>query len=95
MTPLCGGDQRKQVSHTVYIDKDQKLSIMSISFLLENQNDAIVWRGTKKTGEEQNLKMILWTYSRTLCDIEFARSIQIDLYHKWNVMLIIGFVGVF
>ncbi|KAK3089412.1 hypothetical protein FSP39_003438 [Pinctada imbricata] len=45
----------------VYVDKDQKLAIMSISFLLENQNDAIVWRGPKKTAMiKQFLSDVVW-----------------------------------
>lgn len=34
----------------VFADTEQKLSVMSIGFLLKNQNDSIVWRGPKKTG---------------------------------------------
>lgn len=34
----------------VYVDKEQKLGVMSIGFLLENNDDAIIWRGPKKTG---------------------------------------------
>ncbi|CAI9722804.1 cytosolic Fe-S cluster assembly factor NUBP2 homolog [Octopus vulgaris] len=33
----------------VYFDKEQRLAVMSIAFLLENKNDAIVWRGPRKT----------------------------------------------
>ncbi|GAB1602805.1 cytosolic Fe-S cluster assembly factor NUBP2 homolog [Argonauta hians] len=33
----------------VYFDKDQRLAVMSIAFLLESKNDAIVWRGPRKT----------------------------------------------
>uniref|UniRef100_V9IMD1 Cytosolic Fe-S cluster assembly factor NUBP2 n=1 Tax=Apis cerana TaxID=7461 RepID=V9IMD1_APICE len=32
----------------VFADKEQKLAVMSIGFLLKNQNDSIVWRGPKK-----------------------------------------------
>jgi Mrp family chromosome partitioning ATPase len=32
----------------VYTDKDQKLAVMSIGFLLNNRNNAVVWRGPKK-----------------------------------------------
>ena len=31
-----------------YIDKDQKLGIMSIGFLLNSKSDAVIWRGPKK-----------------------------------------------
>lgn len=34
----------------VYVDKEQKLGIMSIGFLIDNRNDAVVWRGPKKNG---------------------------------------------
>lgn len=35
----------------VYTDKEQKLAVMSIGFLLKSRNDGVVWRGPKKTGE--------------------------------------------
>ena len=35
----------------VYVDKEQTLAVMSIAFLLNNKDDAVVWRGPKKTGE--------------------------------------------
>ena len=34
----------------VYTDSDQRLGIMSIGFLLNNRNNAVVWRGPKKNG---------------------------------------------
>jgi Mrp family chromosome partitioning ATPase len=34
----------------VYADKEQKLAVMSIGFLLKSKNDAVVWRGPKKHG---------------------------------------------
>jgi len=35
----------------VYVDKEQKLGVMSIGFLIGDQNDAVVWRGPKKNGK--------------------------------------------
>ncbi|WP_419639442.1 hypothetical protein [Thiolapillus sp.] len=32
------------------MDTEQKLGIMSSAFLLENNSEAIIWRGPKKTG---------------------------------------------
>ncbi|CAO1617166.1 unnamed protein product [Sympodiomycopsis kandeliae] len=32
----------------VYADKEQKLAVMSVGFLLKNKNDSVVWRGPKK-----------------------------------------------
>jgi len=32
----------------VYVDKDQRLAVMSIGFLLASRNDAVIWRGPKK-----------------------------------------------
>jgi hypothetical protein len=29
----------------VYLDKEKKLSVMSIGFLLKSDNDAVIWRG--------------------------------------------------
>lgn len=34
----------------VFVDKEQKLALMSIGFLVENEQEAIIWRGPKKTG---------------------------------------------
>ncbi len=34
----------------VYTDSTQILGVMSIGFLLANKDDAVVWRGPKKTG---------------------------------------------
>ncbi|CAK1596489.1 unnamed protein product [Parnassius mnemosyne] len=45
----------------VYLDKDQKLGVMSIGFLLKNRNDAVVWRGPKKTAMiKQFLEDVCW-----------------------------------
>ncbi|XP_076461202.1 cytosolic Fe-S cluster assembly factor NUBP2 homolog [Babylonia areolata] len=33
----------------VYVDSEQNLGVMSIGFLLENNTEAIIWRGPKKT----------------------------------------------
>ena len=32
----------------VFPDADQKIGVMSISFLLDNKDDAVIWRGPKK-----------------------------------------------
>ena len=32
----------------VYYNNDKKFSVMSIAFLLPNQDDSVVWRGPKK-----------------------------------------------
>ena len=34
----------------MYSDPSKKLGVMSIGFLLENRDDAVVWRGPKKNG---------------------------------------------
>lgn len=45
----------------VFADAEQKLSVMSIGFLLKNQNDSVVWRGPKKTGMiKQFLTDVVW-----------------------------------
>ncbi|XP_022916837.1 cytosolic Fe-S cluster assembly factor Nubp2 homolog [Onthophagus taurus] len=45
----------------VYTDLDQKLAVMSIGFLLNNRNSAVVWRGPKKTGMvRQFLNDVYW-----------------------------------
>ncbi|MGH0173017.1 UNVERIFIED_CONTAM: hypothetical protein FKN15_064194 [Acipenser sinensis] len=35
----------------VYANPEQTIAVMSIGFLLENPDDAVVWRGPKKTGK--------------------------------------------
>lgn len=34
----------------MYTDDTQRLAVMSIGFLLSNNDDAVVWRGPKKNG---------------------------------------------
>eukprot|EP00828_Plagiopyla_frontata_P029848 TRINITY_DN3867_c0_g1_i2.p1 TRINITY_DN3867_c0_g1~~TRINITY_DN3867_c0_g1_i2.p1 ORF type:complete len:578 (-),score=46.60 TRINITY_DN3867_c0_g1_i2:81-1814(-) len=43
------------------IKMDDNLSVMSIGFLLQNQDDAVIWRGPKKTGLiSQFLSQVEW-----------------------------------
>ena len=35
----------------VFVDNDKRLSVMSIGFLLSSKDDAVIWRGPKKTGK--------------------------------------------
>lgn len=45
----------------VYMDEDQQLGVMSIGFLLSSRNDAVVWRGPKKTSMiKQFLEDVCW-----------------------------------
>ncbi|XP_013143427.1 PREDICTED: cytosolic Fe-S cluster assembly factor NUBP2 homolog [Papilio polytes] len=45
----------------VYLDKEQRLGVMSIGFLLKSRNDAVVWRGPKKTAMiKQFLEDVYW-----------------------------------
>jgi len=45
----------------VYTDADQNLAVMSIGFLLNNRNSAVVWRGPKKTAMvKQFLTDVCW-----------------------------------
>lgn len=45
----------------VYTDKDQRLAIMSIGFLLDSRDDAVVWRGPKKNAMiKQFLSDVCW-----------------------------------
>ena len=34
----------------MYADPSKKLGVMSIGFLLQNRDDAVIWRGPKKNG---------------------------------------------
>lgn len=45
----------------VYVDKERRLGVMSIGFLLANRGDSIVWRGPKKDGMiRQFLSEVRW-----------------------------------
>ncbi|CAG9773831.1 unnamed protein product [Ceutorhynchus assimilis] len=45
----------------VYTDQTQNLAVMSIGFLLNNRNSAVVWRGPKKTAMvKQFLSDVCW-----------------------------------
>lgn len=45
----------------VYTDQKQNLAVMSIGFLLNNRNSAVVWRGPKKTSMvKQFLNDVCW-----------------------------------
>jgi Mrp family chromosome partitioning ATPase len=45
----------------VYVDKNQRLAVMSIGFLLASRNDAVIWRGPKKNAMiKQFLKDVYW-----------------------------------
>ncbi len=35
----------------VFVDQEQQLGVMSIAFLLNSKEDAVVWRGPKKNGK--------------------------------------------
>lgn len=50
---MCGleGAQILQSSQgwlPAYVDKDQRLAVMSVAMLLKSKNDSVVWRGPKK-----------------------------------------------
>ncbi|XP_005105584.1 cytosolic Fe-S cluster assembly factor NUBP2 homolog [Aplysia californica] len=45
----------------VYVDKEQKIGVMSIGFLLSDLDDAVVWRGPKKNAMiKQFLSDVYW-----------------------------------
>ncbi len=45
----------------VYVDKEKKLGVMSLGFLLADRGDSVIWRGPKKTGViSQFLKTVVW-----------------------------------
>lgn len=45
----------------VYVDKEGRLGVMSIGFLLKNRGDSVVWRGPKKDGMiRQFLQEVRW-----------------------------------
>ncbi|KAL6632700.1 P-loop containing nucleoside triphosphate hydrolase protein [Neocallimastix californiae] len=71
---LCGpsiprmlGIQDKQIHQSsngwvpVYVGNEKNFSVMSVGFLLENQDDAVVWRGPKKSAMiKQFLEDVCW-----------------------------------
>lgn len=36
----------------VFVDQEQSISLMSVGFLLESPDEAVVWRGPKKNGND-------------------------------------------
>jgi len=45
----------------VFADEQQRLAVMSIGFLLQNPDDAVIWRGPKKTAMiKQFVSDVLW-----------------------------------
>nr|XP_014345013.1 PREDICTED: cytosolic Fe-S cluster assembly factor NUBP2 isoform X2 [Latimeria chalumnae] len=45
----------------VYVDQDKTLALMSIGFLLQNPDDAVVWRGPKKNAMiKQFISDVAW-----------------------------------
>ncbi len=42
----------------VFSDQSQKLSVMSIGFLLQSSDDAVVWRGPKKNGGSRHTSVV-------------------------------------
>ena len=49
----------------VYSDPSQMLAVMSIGFLLQNREDAVVWRGPKKNGEPRVGHTFLYVHTHT------------------------------
>lgn len=71
MSRRVGNNQKKPSTYNlkfnffswvpIYQDADQKLAVMSIGFLLKNRDDAVVWRGPKKTAMiKQFLTDVYW-----------------------------------
>lgn len=45
----------------IYADDEKRLAVMSIGFLLKNRDDAVIWRGPKKTAMiRQFLNDVKW-----------------------------------
>ena len=71
----------------MYTDEAKKLGVMSIGFLLENKDDAVVWRGPKKNGEsnycrpEYSVTNSKWKVS--ICTLSSASSMEQSL----NILL--------
>ena len=53
----------------MYADKEKRLGIMSIGFLLQSRDDAVVWRGPKKNGEQPcswSVLCAVWCFRATV-----------------------------
>ena len=44
----------------MYTGADKMLAVMSIGFLLEHKDDAVVWRGPKKNGNGKYFLLVIF-----------------------------------
>lgn len=62
------------------------LAVMSIGFLLHNQNEAVVWRGPRKNGLiKQFLQDVNWGDLDFLIIDSICFTIQLHLEHLTNI----------
>lgn len=64
----------------VFFDVAQKLAVMSIGFLLQNTDDAVVWRGPKKNGSLQSVSCHTLWVDRNI-NIKFLA----ELWARWSI----------
>ena len=63
----------------VYADREQRLGVMSIGFLLENRDDAVIWRGPKKNGKFIYLFILKWSTShKFVLDAIFFKKYKVS-----------------
>ena len=60
----------------MYVDKDQRIGVMSIGFLLSGADEAVVWRGPKKNGKIHDRNKMIF----------LERSKSIDMFQKQIVI---------
>lgn len=72
----------------VYADKKKRLAIMSIGFLLQSRDDAVVWRGPKKNGETHTW-LVSGVFSRVWAEChhsgQLRESLPVTLLSKWTL----------
>ncbi|KAK4320077.1 hypothetical protein Pmani_009043 [Petrolisthes manimaculis] len=53
----------------VYVDEDQRFSVISLAFFLDSKSDAVIWRGPKKNAMiKQLLTSIMWNVDYLIID---------------------------
>lgn len=70
----------------MYFDTSQKLAVMSIGFLLQNKDDAVVWRGPKKNGRKALGQAILSFVERLLAFV-LCREVVLFCHESYQISL--------
>ncbi len=63
----------------MYFDTSQKLAVMSIGFLLQNKDDAVVWRGPKKNCMILYLSIAMCNHEALIFDLAMIKQFLTDV----------------